>query len=123
MCQPSEAGQIDSDVTHRVVLKPLRLRRDRAGWPLSRRTNAAASRALYCLADADSASCLVGGFFFAAGAGVIGTRSFLAGMTHLLGGKLASGSARRAATPGQEDYLDRAATSSQFPTKSRSFWA
>src|SRR6516164_6266877 len=99
------------------------------GWPLSRSTNAAASRALYFLADADfagdGAAGLAGGFFLAAVAGAAGTRFFLAVMAHLLGRQLGLGQqhARRAAAPGEEDYLDRAATSRQFPTKPRSFLA
>ena len=45
----------------------------------------AASRALYFLADVDSAGVLAFGFFFTAGVGVAGTRFFLADMAHLLG--------------------------------------
>src|SRR6516165_760138 len=95
------------------------------GWPASRSTKAAASSALYFLAEVDSAGGLAFGFFFAAGAGVAGARFFLAVMADLPGRQLGLGQqhARRAAAPGQEDYLDRAATSRQFPTKPRSFLA
>jgi hypothetical protein len=55
------------------------------GWPLSRSTRAAASSALYFLAEVDFAGGLAFGFFFAAGVGVAGTRYFLAVMAHLLG--------------------------------------
>src|SRR5215467_4516877 len=93
------------------------------GWPLARSTKAAASRALSFSDAADSAAGdLAGRFFFAAGAGVVETRFFLAGMASLLGRKLAREAAPVAPLhQGQEDYLDRAPTSREIPAKATGF--
>src|SRR5215510_10787395 len=71
------------------------------GWPLSCSTKAAASRALYFLAEVDSAGGLAFGFFFAAGVGVAGTRFFFAVMAGLLGRQLASRGGAPVAPPRQ----------------------
>src|SRR5262245_50463985 len=95
------------------------------GSPLSRSTKAAASRALSFLADVDfagtEAADLADGFLFAAGAGFEGARFFLAGMQSLLGRTLAGRQHPLRRRTGQEHYLDRAVTSRQFSTESKTF--
>src|SRR5215510_14703264 len=81
------------------------------GWPLSRSTKAAASRALSFSEATDAAAGdLSGRFFFAAGAGVVVIRFFLAGMASLLGRKLA-----REAAPVAPPHQGRRTTSTAPP--------
>src|SRR5262245_21805884 len=103
------------------------------GRSFSRSTNAAASTALYLcgaaggVAGARDASGIgaAGGlaafFLLPVGTGSDVGRFFLAVMVHLRGRQLAAGGARCAAVPGEEDYLDRAAGSRQFPVEFRRF--
>src|SRR5262245_2713792 len=103
------------------------------GRSFARSTSAAASRALYLGGAAgggagarDASSVGVAGglaafFFLPVGTGSDVRRFFLAVMVHLRGPQLAAGGARCAAVPGEEDYLDRAAGSRQFPPTSQRF--
>src|SRR6516162_3383348 len=102
------------------------------GRSWSRSTNAAASRALYLCGAAGgvvgardtsrpgvgAAGGLAAFFFLPVETGSDVGRFFLAVMVHLRGRQLAAGGARCAAVPGEEDYLDRAAGSRQFPLTS-----
>src|SRR5260370_40812795 len=78
------------------------------GWPHSRRSKAAASRALFFLeaealagAGAGGDASFAGGFFFVGGVGVAGIRFFLAIIEQLLGRQLASFGGTPVAPPHQ----------------------